>query len=134
MLTALLQAHSALRYLVLAAGLVGTVFPLVYVVAKRPYDRGLRIACSSFAGLLHLQVLLGLVVVMTGRFSPMLIGHIFMMFAAAAVVQIPLSVMRRRQPEERTAMPHLIAGIVTMALIWGGIAAIGRGILDQTFF
>jgi heme A synthase len=134
MLTALLQAHSALRYVVLVLGIVAIVYPLVSVVTTRPYDRGLRIACASFAGLLHLQVLLGLVLVMTGRFSPMLIGHIFMMFAAAVIVQVPLAVMRRRPPEERTAMPHLVANVVTLALIWGGIAAIGRGILDQTFF
>jgi hypothetical protein len=134
MLNGLLQAHSGLRYLVLVAGIAALLYPLFSVVTKRPYDRGVRIVCSSFARLLHLQVLLGLVIVMTGRFSPQLIGHIFMMFAAAVTVQVPNSVMRRRQPEERTVMPHLIANAVTVALIWGGIAAIGRGIFDQTFF
>jgi heme A synthase len=134
MLNSLLQAHSAVRYLILIAGIAAIAYPLFAVVTKRPYDRAMRSVCASFTGLLHLQVLLGFVAVVSGLFSPQLIGHIFMMLAAAATAQVPLSVMRRREPEERTAMPHLVANAVALALIWGGLAAIERGILDHTYF
>jgi hypothetical protein len=72
--------------------------------------------------------------IVSGRFYPALIGHLFMMLAAAVTAQVPLSVMRRREPEERRAMPHLISTAVALALIWGGVAAIQRGLLEHTVF
>ena len=134
MLTGLLQAHSALRYLVLLAGVIALGYAAFAVVSRRPYDRGIRITAASFAGLLHLQVLLGFVLIVSGRFYPQLIGHLFMMLAAAVVVQIPVSVMRRRAPEDRRPVPHLVGAVVGLFLIWAGVAAIGRGILDHTVF
>jgi heme A synthase len=134
MLTGLLHAHSGLRYLVLLAGFTAAVYALISVVTRRPYDRGLRVSAASFAGLLHLQVLLGFVLLVSGRFYPALIGHIFMMLAAAVAAQVPLSVMRRRRPEDRTAMPHLVGTLVALALIWMGVLSIGRGLFDHSFF
>ncbi|MSR22493.1 MAG: hypothetical protein EXR92_02950 [Gemmatimonadetes bacterium] len=134
MLTGLLQAHSALRYVVLLAGALAVACSLFLVVTRRPYDRRVRIASSFFAGLLHLQVLFGFVLIVSGRFYPQLIGHLFMTLAAAVAVQVPISVMRRRPPEERRPMPHLVGAAVALALIWGGVAAIGRGIFEHTFF
>ncbi len=133
MLTGLLHAHSGLRYLVLLAGVVALAYALVAVVGRRPYDRGIRRAAGAFAGLLHLQVLLGFVFLVSGRFYPALIGHIFMMLMAAAAAQVPLSVLRRRPPEERRPMPHLVGTAIALALIWGGILSIGRGLLDNSF-
>ena len=133
MLTGLLYAHSGLRYLVLLAGIVALGYALFAVVTARPYDRGIRATAGAFAGLLHLQVLLGFVFLVSGRFYPALIGHIFMMLAAAAAAQVPLSVMRRRPPEERRPMPHLVGTALAAVLIWGGILSIGRGLLDNSF-
>ena len=133
MLTGLLHAHSGLRYLVLLAGIVALAYALFAVVTKRPYDKGIRRAASSFAGLLHLQVLLGFVLLVSGRFYPALIGHIFMMLAAAAAAQVPLSVLRRRPPEERRPMPHLVGTAVAFLLIWVGIRSIGRTLFENSF-
>jgi hypothetical protein len=91
----------------------------------------MRIPASAFAGLLHLQVLLGFAVAVSGRFYPSLIGHIFLMLFAAVVAQVPLSVMRRRPPEARTHLPHLVSTVVALGLIWAGVAAIGRGLLGS---
>lgn len=132
MINGLFYAHSGLRYLVLLAGVVALGYSLFAVVTRRPYDRGIRRTAGAFAGLLHLQVLLGFVFLVSGRFYPALIGHIFMMLAAAAVAQIPLSVLRRRPPEERRPMPHLVGTAIALLLIWGGILAIGRGLLDSS--
>ena len=134
MLTGLLHAHSGLRYLVLAAGVVALLWALAGLITKRPYGRGMRIAAVSFAGLLHLQVLLGFVLLVSGRFYPALIGHIFLMLRAAVVAQIPASVMRRRPPEERTYAPHLVGTLVALGLIWSGVAALGRGLMEATVF
>ncbi len=132
MLNGLLAAHSGLRYLVLLAGVITLGYALFAVATNRPYDRTIRRLAGAFAGLLHLQILLGFVFVVSGRFSPQLIGHIFMMLAAAAVAQVPLSVLRRRPPEERRPLPHLLSTVVALLLIWGGIIAIGRGLLEST--
>jgi len=134
MLTGLLHAHSGLRYVVLLAGLFALAYALYILFTGKPYDRVVRSSGAAFAGLLHLQVLLGFVLIVSGRFYPALIGHIFMMLFAAVVAQIPLSVMRRRPPEERTVLPHVVATLVAFGLVWGGVLAIGRGLLDSTVF
>jgi heme A synthase len=134
MLNGLLHAHSGLRFLILAAGIVAFAYALFAVLTRRPYDRGLRATGATFAGLLHLQVLIGFVMIVTGTFYPALIGHIFMMLFAAVTAQIPLSVMRRRAPEARTALPHLVAVTIAFVLIWGGVSAIERGLFTTTVF
>src|SRR5690606_27651492 len=68
MLNGLLYAHSGLRYLILVAGAVALAYALFAVFTNRPYDRGLRSTGAAFAGLLHLQVLLGFVLIVSGRF------------------------------------------------------------------
>ncbi len=134
MLTGLLHAHSGLRYLVLVAAVATLVMAIVGIATKRPYGKDMRIPATVFAGLLHLQVLLGFAVAVSGRFHPSLIGHIFLMLLAAVVAQLPLSVMRRRPPEARSHMPHLVSTLVALGLIWAGVAAIGRGLLESAVF
>ena len=129
----LFYAHSGLRYLVLLAGVVCLGYSLFAVLTRRPYDRAIRRVAATFAGLLHLQVLLGFVLLVSGRFYPALVGHIFMMLFAAAAAQIPLSVLRRRPPEARSPMPHLVGTVIALLCLWGGISAIGRGLLDNSF-
>lgn len=131
--TALLYAHSGLRYLVLLAGVIALAYSLFAVVTRRPYDRGVRGTAAAFSGLLQLQVLLGFVLLVSGRFYFQLIGHIFMMLCAAVAAQVPLSVMRRRPPEERRPLPHLIGTAIALLLIWGGIRTIRAGLLANSF-
>jgi uncharacterized membrane protein len=132
MLTGLFHAHSGLRYLVLLAGIAALLYSLISVLTRRPYDRRVRMTAAIFSGLLHLQVLIGFFLLVSGRFSPQLIGHIFMMLLAATATQIPLSVLKRRPQEKRTALPHLIGTVVALGLIWGGVLSIGRGLLQST--
>lgn len=126
------MAHSGVRYLVLLFGAACALYALVGWATGRPYDRTMRVIASIFAGTLHLQILLGVVVVFTNGFYPALMGHILTMVIAAVVVQLPVSVMRRRPEEQRTYPPHAVSALIALALIWAGVAAIGRSLLGST--
>lgn len=131
----LLHAHSGLRYLVLLLGVLALIYALYGLATRRPYDRPMHILGMSFAGTLHLQVVLGFLVLfaVVGRdFHPILIGHIFMMLLAAAAVQVPLSVMKRRPMEERAYLPLVIGFTLGMLFIVGGIMAIGRSVFGSS--
>lgn len=128
----LFQAHSGLRYLVLLAGLVALAYFVSGLAMKRPVGKGVRILGSAFVGLLDLQGLLGLIMVAMGRFYPQLIGHIVMMLLAIAETHA-LLVINRKRPNPGYVLP-LIAVLVALALIAGGIMAIGRGVLGHTAF
>lgn len=120
-------AHSGVRYLVLLAGVAALAYAVRGLVARRPYDRTMLGLASAFAGLTHLQVLLGVALLFTGRFYAALTGHIALMVFAAVAAQIVPSVMRRRQPADRGYGPHVVAILVALTLMVVGILAIGRG-------
>jgi heme A synthase len=128
----LFQAHSGLRYLVLLSGVVALAYFVSGLATKRPVDKGVRILGSIFTGLLDLQVLLGILMVAMGRFYPQLIGHIAMMVLAAAVTHV-LLVMNRKRPSPGYVLP-LVAVLLALAFIVGGVMAIGRGVLTHTAF
>jgi heme A synthase len=123
----LYYAHSGVRYLVLLAGFAVLVYAVYGLLTRRPYDQRMRKLGGAFAGLVHLQVLLGIGVLFTGRFYPALGGHIALMVFAAVAAQTVPSVMRRRPMEERTFFPHLIGTLAALALIVAGILAIPGG-------
>jgi hypothetical protein len=124
------QAHSGVRYLVLLVGLVALVYFLSGLVTKRPVDKSVRILGSAFVGLLDLQAVLGLLTAVMGRYYPQLIGHIVMMALAVAETHV-LLVVNRKRPNPGYLLP-LIAVAVALALIAGGVMAIGRGLLTHT--
>lgn len=126
----LFQAHSGLRYLVLLVGVVSLAYFVSGLATKRPVDKGVRILGAAFTGLLDLQVLLGIGMVALGRFYPQLIGHIVMMLLAATVTHV-LLVVNRKRPNPGYVLPA-VAVAVALALIFGGIMAIGRGVLTHT--
>lgn len=128
----LFHAHSGLRYLVLLAGLVALAYFLSGLVAKRPVGKGVRVMGAIFNGLLDLQVLLGIIMVVMGRYYPQLIGHIVCMLLASGVAHGLLKANRKR-PNPGYVLP-LIAVAAALALIAGGIMAIGRGLLASTAF
>jgi hypothetical protein len=130
MLTGLLHAHSGLRFLVLLAGLASVVILIHGLVTKRSFGKADRIASSAFAGLLHLQVVLGITMVALGRYYPALIGHLVLMLAAATLAQTLMSLNRRKAVP--TQLFPLIGVLGALGLITGGVLAIGRGLLTMT--
>ncbi|MDX1567686.1 MAG: hypothetical protein R3223_07785 [Longimicrobiales bacterium] len=123
------QAHSGIRYLVLLFGVLALGYALFGMATGRRYDRGMRILASSFAGVLHLQILLGIVLIFVQGFYPQLMGHITMMLFAAIVAQVTSSVMKRRPEEEKSYTPHAVGVGAALVLVVLGIMAIGRPIV-----
>ena len=124
-----LNAHSGLRYLILLAGILTVLYATYGVASGRAYDKTIRILASSFVGTLHMQILLGVLLLLSGLFSSALTGHIFMMVFAAVSAQIPVSVMRRRPEGNKSYLPHGVGALVALVLIWGGVTAIGRPLI-----
>lgn len=129
---ALFHAHSGLRYLVLLLGVVNVLVLAIGLATRQPFGKPHRVLGASFAGALHLQLLLGVGVVMTRVYYPALIGHFAMMILAAVVAQATMTI-NRRKPQPGFTLP--LAGVViALLLICGGIMAISRGVLQSTAF
>lgn len=125
----LLQAHSGFRYLVLVAGLALVVYAAYGALTKREYDPRMRVLSAIFVGVLDVTVLLGFINLFTGTFYPMLGGHIVMMILAAVVAHVVHAVMKRRPPEQKTYVPHLVGTLIVLGMVVAGIMAIGRPIV-----
>lgn len=132
MLRILFHAHSGLRYLVLLVGVAALVYFALGLATKRPVTKGVRILGSAFAGLLDLQVTLGIIMVAMGWYYPALIGHIVMMVLAAGVTHV-LLVVNRKRAQPGYLLP-LLAVAIAFVLIIGGILAIGRSPVGSTAF
>jgi hypothetical protein len=125
------MAHSGWRYLILLGGIAMVGYALYGQLTGRDYDRRMRILGSAYAGLMHLQILLGIAMIFAGRFGPGSGVHIITMGFAAACAQIPVSVMRRRPEAERTFGPYAVFGALSLALVFLGIASLGRPIIGS---
>lgn len=131
-MTGLLHAHSGLRYLILLLAVANLVALAIGLAQKQPFGRLHRALGAAFAGSLHLQVVIGVVMVSLGLYYPKLIGHFAMMLLAAVLAQVTMSVNRRR-PTPGYQLPLLGIG-GALLLIIGGIMAISRGVLQSTAF
>jgi hypothetical protein len=126
----LYQLHSGLRYLVLLGGVVALAYYAFGIATRRSPARVARAVGASFVGLLDLQILVGLALVLSGRWSPVVIGHLVMMLLAAITTH-GLFVLNRRSARPGFGL-LLTAVAVALLLIVGGIFAIGRGPLQST--
>jgi hypothetical protein len=126
-MTALFYAHSGLRFLVLLAALVALVHAAVQLGRSRPPNRADRVLFAVFAGLLDLQIVLGIVLAVTGIFYPRLIGHIALMLAAAVIAHAA-SVLGRRSTDARSHWIRITGVLAALGLIVAGILAAGRAV------
>ncbi len=120
----LFQAHSGVRYLVFLAGLLALVVFGLGMAQKAPFTKRARIIGAVFAGLMDLQILIGVILLAMGLYTPKAIGHIVMMVAATTVTHATFA-RNRKQPTPGYTLP-LIGVVVALVLIIGGIFALGR--------
>jgi heme A synthase len=129
-MNALFHAHSGLRYLVLLAAL-GALLALAHALASRRTTRPARVLPAVFTGLLDLQITLGIALVMGGLMPDAVVGHLALMLLAATVAH-GSAIMAKRAHDDRRELVVRLAGVaLTLALIVGGILAIGRGVLGS---
>jgi hypothetical protein len=125
------MAHSGWRYLILLGGIATVAYALYGQLTGRSYDKPMRVLGSAYAGLIHLQILLGIAMIFAGRFSSGSGVHIITMLFAAACAQVPVSVMRRRPEADRTFGPYAVFGALSLALVVLGIGALGRPVFGS---
>ena len=122
--------HSYVRYLVLLAGVGAIVTAIAGWRAAGVPPRAERALGGAFVGLLDLQVVLGVLVLLTGfPFYGALTGHLFMMLLAAAVAHGASVMARRREPERSGSPVRTIGFMLALLFIVGGIMAIQRSLL-----
>ena len=124
----LFQAHSGLRYLVLLAGVVALVWFLVGWIRQKPYRPPAPAALATFAGLLDIQVLIGITMWAGGRRPERVVEHLASMIGAVVVVHLVSIIQRRRRGPTGYALP-LTGVTLALVLIVIGIRALGRSIL-----
>jgi hypothetical protein len=129
-MTFLYHAHSGLRYLVLLAALVAIV-ALAYALASGRGARAARILPAVFIGLLDLQILLGIGLVLGGVFPDAAVGHLVMMVLAAVVAHVASVLGKRASTAQREQVMRLAGIVIALALIIGGIMALGRSVLGS---
>ena len=118
--------------MILLVGLVALVVFAMGVTQKKPFTKGARIVGAAFAGLMHLQVVIGLVMTVMGLYTPRAIGHLVLMLAAAVFAQVMLSKNRRQAtPGHRLPLIGVSGALVLIAV---GLLAIGRMPWTMTTF
>lgn len=130
-MTFLFHAHSGLRYLVLLSGIVAVAYLAYALATGRGEEKPARIVTSAFVGLLDLQILLGLLLMVTGIFYGALIGHLVMMLLAAAVGHWAAATAKRPSEGARATKIRLVGVAVALFLIVGGVMSIGRSIFGS---
>ena len=125
----LFQMHSGLRYLVLLAGLVSLAFFASRLIGRRGFNGRGRIINAVFTGILDLQVLVGFILFFAAQWPKMVIGHLAMMLGAA-ILQHAVTALNKRR-EQPSPLVAFIGTLVVLALIVGGIMAIGRPIVGS---
>lgn len=126
----LFYAHSGLRYLVLLAGFAAVAYFAWSAFGGRQPGRASRVLIAVFAGLMDLQIVLGLILVATGLYYPAVLGHMLMMLIAAAVVHVAAVIARNAEPP-RPDRIRLAGAAIALVLIALGILSIGRGLFQS---
>src|SRR5688572_33084552 len=124
-----LNAHSGMRFLVMLLGVMTAVYAIAGMLRKTPVDKTAMTLLRVFTVLLDVQIVLGILTLISGSFFGALIGHLIMMIAAAAVAHLGAVRLKKAEPAARGYGLLLAASLIPLALIVGGILAIQRAIV-----
>ena len=126
----LYYAHSGLRYLVLLAA-IAALIALGYSVATGRSTVAARRLSATFAGLLDLQIVLGIALLMGGLFPDAVTGHLILMVFSAVVTHGAFLIGQQLSNDRRELVMRFCGIVVALALIVVGIMAIGRSVLGS---
>lgn len=131
-MTALLHAHSGLRYVLLLVAVMHVVVSVLGQMKQAPVGKLHRALSGATLGLMHTQALIGLGLVAGGLYYPQLIGHLVMMVVAVGLATAMHVINKRAdKPTHLRALMGTGGALVAMVL---GLAAIGRHPLQSTSF
>ena len=136
----LLHAHSGLRYLILLAAVLVIIKSLIGLFGNTPYSKFDKIIAPAYVGLMHLQLLLGLILYFI---SPMVtynmgdkvsrywsVEHITLMILAVAAAQVGRSISKKAEDAQVKFRFQTIFFGISILLILVGLGTMpGRGIL-----
>ena len=127
------NAHSGFRYLVLLVGVLAALYALIGLMRKQPVDKAGMSLMRVWTVVLDIQFLLGVLtliaLIMAGRFTGQLIGHLVLVVAAVAVAHMGTMKLKKADPGTRTYGSMLATALIPLLVIIGGILAIGRPIV-----
>ena len=121
----LLTIHSIVRWVAVVVAIAAIVWFLMVWLGGRRNERADRGLMSGFTGMLDLQVLLGILLIITGGLLPYRIEHAVTMILAVIVAHLPRR-WRGAEPSIR-ARNNLIAIVVALVLVFVGVARLPGG-------
>ncbi len=122
----LLTIHSIVRWIAVVVAIAAVVWFLMVWLGGRRNEKADRGLMSGFTGMLDLQVLLGILLIITGGgLSQPRIEHAVTMILAVIVAHLPMR-WRKAEPSIR-ARNNLIAIVVALALIFVGVSRLPGG-------
>lgn len=126
----ILTIHSIVRWFVVLAAIALIVRLVLGLTRKMPFDKSARILQAAFAGLVDVQVLLGILYLLVDSnnftsFPRIRLEHGFMMILAMIAAHLPAR-WKKASDQIRTRNT-LIAVIVALVIIFFGVARLGIG-------
>ena len=126
----MLFLHSGFRYIYLLAALAVIAYAIYGLATKRPFEKTIHGIFAAQMLSLDFTAFLGIGAGFSSRSRSVGLGpHIATMIFAVIVLHVVSKVMRGRKEEERTYAPYLVSAVVALALVWVGIAALGKPIV-----
>lgn len=122
----LFQAHSGLRWLVVLATVVAIIAILIGLLQNRPYETFARRPMLIFSSLVGLQWLLGVILLLVyGTYTQYQLEHAATLTIALIVAHLYLPF--RRQADQRRYVASLVVILVTLLLVYVGVARLPQG-------
>ena len=89
-----------------------------------PFSKSGKVLGSAWVGMMHLQVLVGIALALSGFWQPRDIGHVVLILAGVVIAQVLMS-KNRRDANPGWKKPMLAATISLVSFVLG-MLAIGR--------
>lgn len=129
----LFQAHSGVRWLVILATVVAVVALIIGLTQKRPFDTFAKRFMTIFTRVIEVQWLLGLIVLIAlgiPQGTEYRWGHLAVTTVAVVVAHLYLPF--RRQPDDRRYLISIGVIVLTLVLVYVGVAALpGRSLFSM---